>query len=109
MTGTGTGLAGWTNGTRDIVLNIASETHNQSRPRPPLPRWLMTDAALVMRENLIPWSVSKEGWPTMGVMVGCGKLSIIVSVNVMVGFCQSLAWQPRSRRSGGGGPTTLAL
>ena len=92
MTRTGPGLAGGTNGTRDSVLNTASETHNQSRTRAPLPRWIMTDAVLVLRDNLSLWSVSKEGWPTMGVMVGCGKPSMILPVDAMVGFRQSLVW-----------------
>ena len=90
MTVTRPGLTWETNGTRDSVLKTASDTHNQSRPRAPFPRWLMTDAALVLRNSLSSWTVSKEGCPPMGVMVRCGKPSMILSVDAMVGFCQSL-------------------
>ena len=92
MTETRPGLAEGPNGTQDSVLKTSSITHNHSKPRAPIPRWLMTDAALVLKNSLSPWSVSRDDCPTMGVMVGCGKPSMILSMDAMVGFRQSLVW-----------------
>ena len=44
----------------------------------------MTDAAFVLRRSLRDLSVLKAGCPTIGGTVGCGKPSMILSVEDMV-------------------------
>ena len=61
MTGLEPGLIGATKGMRDNVLHTASDTQSHSRPRTPFPKWLIMDAALVLRRNLSPWRESKPG------------------------------------------------
>ena len=51
MTGIGPGLTGGMNGCRLSVLYTVFDNMSHSRPRAPLLRWLMTDAAFVLRKS----------------------------------------------------------
>ena len=51
MTGDEPGFAGGKNGMTDKVLYTVSETVSHNRPRMPLPRWLIMEAALVLRRS----------------------------------------------------------
>ena len=61
MMGMGPGLIGGTNGVVLSVLYTASDTISQRRPRAPFPRWLITDAVLVLRSSFSALSVLKAG------------------------------------------------
>jgi hypothetical protein len=61
MIGIGPGFSGGTNGAVLSVLYTASETMSQRRPRAPLPRWLMTEAVLVLRRSFRVFKVSNDG------------------------------------------------
>ena len=65
------------------------------------------EAALVLRNNVSSLRVSKDGCPTICVMVGCGNTSIILSTDDIVltkGGCY-----PAFICSGGSRPSTLVL
>ena len=84
MIGICPGLSGGTKAMRDRVLNTASETVSHSRPKVPSPRWLMMDAALVLRNSFSSFRVANAGCPTIGVMVGWGKPSMSLSEDDML-------------------------
>ena len=84
MTGIGPGLAGGMNGLRLRVLYAVLDTINHSRPKVPLPKWLMTDAIFVVRTDLRALRVSKAGCPTISVIIECGKFLMILSAEDMM-------------------------
>ena len=84
MTRIGPRLAGGMNGVRLSVLYTVLYTISHSRPKAPFPRWLMTDTAFMLRNNLRALRVSKAGCPSIGVIVGCGKLSMILLTEDMI-------------------------
>ena len=61
MIGIGPGLDGGTNGVPLSILYTVFDTTSPGRPRAPLPRWLMTDAPLVLRSSFSALSVSETG------------------------------------------------
>ena len=66
------------------MLNAAGSTVRKRRPRRPLPRCDCTDAALALRNKWTGWMVSYVGLPMIRIMVGCGQLPTVLSMDVMV-------------------------
>ena len=84
MMGIGPGLTGGTKATRDKVLKMMLEMVSPSRPNALLPKRLLMEAALVLMNSSSSFSVSKDGCPTMGVIIGCGRPSMILSEDDML-------------------------
>ena len=83
MMGIGLRFTGGTNSTRDKVLKTVFEMVIHNMPKVSFPRWLLTEAVLVLRNSFSFFSVSKDGYPRMGVMVGREKPSMIFSEDDM--------------------------
>ena len=83
MIGTGPGLTFGMNAVIDMALYTWLDTQSHRIPKDPLPRWLLMDVTFVLRWNLRPRSVLKDGCPAMSVIVGCVKPSMIFSVEAM--------------------------
>lgn len=84
MIGCGSGFVGGMKGMALSVLYIVGVTVRKSKPRRPSPRCDTTDDALVLIFWCTGLIVSYTGCPMIGLMVGCEKVSLILSTVVMM-------------------------